>query len=141
MSKSGPIILIEDDKDDRAFLESTLKQLGVRNKLVWFDNINEGYDYLLQTEESIFLIFSDINLHGKNGLEFKRKIDSTPELRKKSIPFVFYSTSAHQRDINEAFTQMTVQGFFKKGLDIQESSHIMKVIIDYWTLCKHPNTQ
>jgi len=141
MSKSGIILIVEDDIDDRAFLKSVFKKLDITNEIVWFDNTDDTLNFLRKTTRSIFLIFSDINLPGKNGLEFKRIIDATPKLRKKSIPFVFYSTAAHQRDINEAYTQMTVQGFFKKGLDTSETENIIKTIFDYWSLCKHPNTQ
>jgi response regulator RpfG family c-di-GMP phosphodiesterase len=140
MSKSGMLIIVEDDVDDREFLANVLDKIGIKNEILWFDNTNDALGFLLTTTRSIFIIFSDINLPGKNGLEFKRTIDNTPKLRKKSIPFVFYSTAAHQRDINEAYTEMTVQGFFKKGMDTSETESIMKIIFDYWTLCKHPNT-
>jgi response regulator RpfG family c-di-GMP phosphodiesterase len=141
MSKSGDIVIVEDDIDDRIFLQNVFDKLNIENEIIWFDNTDDTLNFLSKTTRSIFLIFSDINLPGKNGLELKRTIDTTPKLRKKSIPFVFYSTAAHQRDINEAYTEMTVQGFFKKGLDTSETENIIKTIFDYWTLCKHPNTQ
>lgn len=140
MIKPGTIILVEDDKDDKMFFEEVVKDLGIKNEIKWFDNTEDAIHFLKTTKKSIFLIFSDINLPGKNGLEFKRFIDYDPKLRKKSIPFVFYSTSAFQQDVNEAYTEMTVQGFFRKGSDIQESTRTIKVIFEYWSLCKHPNT-
>jgi hypothetical protein len=51
---------------------------------------------------------------------------------------VFYSTLTSQADINEAYTQMTVQVFFK-GNSFEEAKKDIKLIIDYWKLCKHPN--
>jgi CheY-like chemotaxis protein len=141
MSKSGPILVVEDDEDDKLMFEDAVKDLGYTNIIVWHDNTDDAYDYLQNTNDSIFIIFSDINLPGKNGLEFKRKIDNTPELRKKSIPFVFYSTSAKQQDINEAYTQMTVQGFFKKGRDYNGIKSTIGLILEYWKACSHPNTQ
>jgi response regulator RpfG family c-di-GMP phosphodiesterase len=141
MSKSGMLVIVEDDLDDQIFLSGVLKKIGIENEIAWFDNTDDALNFLLTTTRSLSIIFSDINLPGKNGLEFKRTIDSTPKLRKKSIPFVFYSTAANQKDVNEAYTNMTVQGFFKKGMDTSETEMIMKIIFDYWTLCKHPNTQ
>jgi response regulator RpfG family c-di-GMP phosphodiesterase len=141
MSKSGPIIVVEDDADDQAFLQAVFHKLNLPNEIIWFDNTLEAYDFLMATQRIIFIIFSDINVPGRNGLEFKKSIDATPKLRKKSIPFVFYSTVANRKDVIEAYTQMTVQGFFKKGLDTEETEKIIKVIIDYWMLCKHPNVQ
>jgi len=140
MSKTGPILIIEDDEDDKNLLELAVKELGHFNPIVWFDNTDSALDYLCNTHQAPFVIFSDINLPGKNGLEFKTKIDTDPVLRKKSIPFIFYSTSGHQRDVNEAYTQMTIQGYFKKGNDFDATKKIIGVILNYWSICLHPNT-
>lgn len=139
MSKKGPILIIEDDKEDKEILEDVLRDLGVKNQLVWLENTQEAYDYLQQADEAMFIIFCDINLPGKNGLELKEKIDARPELRKKSIPFIFYSTSASQKDVNDAYSKMTIQGFFQKRNDYGDMKKDIKLILDYWTLCKHPN--
>jgi len=141
MAKPGTVILVEDDIDDKRFFEDTLKEIGLNYDIAWFETTYDALEFLRTTKKPIFLIFSDINLPGKNGLEFKRTIDEDPKLRKKSIPFVFYSTSAYQQDVNEAYTKMTVQGFFKKGNDLTETAHTLKLIFDYWTLCKHPNAR
>ena len=139
MSKSGPILIIEDDREDKEMLEDVLQDLGIKNRIVWLENTAEAYNFLQQEQEAMFIIFCDINLPGKNGLELKKKIDDIPELRKKSIPFIFYSTSANQKDVNDAYSKMTIQGFFQKGSDYQEMKKVIKLIVDYWTMCKHPN--
>lgn len=141
MSKSGPILIIEDDTDDKLMFEEVVNSIGYSNKIVWYDNTDDAMNYLETTTDSIFIIFSDINLPGRNGLDFKKKIDSNPELRKKSIPFVFYSTSARQQDIDEAYSKMTVQGFFKKPRDYKEVKESIALILEYWKHCKHPNLQ
>lgn len=141
MSKYGPILIIEDDADDKNLFEDVVKDLQYSNRIISYDNTDDAYEYLDNTDDSIFIIFSDINLPGKNGLDLKKKIDSVPHLREKSIPFVFYSTSAHQQDVNEAYSKMTVQGFFKKGRSYEEAKAMLKLIFDYWKMCKHPNIQ
>lgn len=140
MSKNGPIILIEDDADDKAIFEMIIRDLNIPNPVIWFDNTLATYKFLCTTEDSPFLIFCDINLPGQNGLEFKKQIDEIPELRKKSIPFMFFSTTATQEDVNEAYTQMTVQGFFKKGYDYEGMKNMISTIFEYWSICRHPNT-
>lgn len=141
MSKSGVIVIIEDDLDDRKFLGEIIKELNVTNELKWFETSEEALDFISTTFQSIFIILSDVNLPGKSGLEFKKTLDDHPELRRKSIPFIFYSTAANQDDVNEAFLTMTTQGFFKKGPDYENAKNAIKVILDYWRLCRHPNTQ
>lgn len=139
MSKTGPIILIEDDEDDKHIFETIVKDLGYKNLILWHKNAGEAFEYLCATTDSPFVIFSDVNLPGLNGLDFKAKIDDVPELRKKSIPYIFYSTSANQHDVNRAYTQMTIQGFFKKEGDYEVMKNNIKVILEYWTVCRHPN--
>jgi CheY-like chemotaxis protein len=139
MSKSGAVVIIEDDEDDKEIFELIMRELGIRNKIEWFPETQSAFTFLATNGKSIFLIFCDINMPGKNGLEFKRDIDADPELRRRSIPFIFYSTAANQEDINEAYVNMTVQGFFQKSSDYGQVKKILQIIFDYWANCKHPN--
>ena len=138
--KTGPIILIDDDGDDKDVFHDILKDLKVSNPLIWFKNCDDAFSYLKTTSEQPFIIFCDLNLPGLPGIECKRQIDDDKELRKKSIPFVFCSTTADQKTVNEAYTKMTVQGFFQKKNTYSELRETIKVIVDYWEECKHPNS-
>jgi response regulator RpfG family c-di-GMP phosphodiesterase len=139
MAKEGPIILIEDDADDKGIFSDVLNDLQVENKLIWFNRSDDAFDYLQTTTDQPFVIFSDVNLFGQNGIELKRRIDNDHKLRKKSIPFVFYSTYVDQQMVNEAYTKMTVQGFFQKCDIYEEIKASIKLILDYWRNCRHPN--
>ena len=130
--KSGPIIVIDDDTDDKDIFESALKELAVENKRLLFTSCNDAFDYLKRTDEQPFIIFCDVNIPGLTGIEFKRQIDESPSLRKKSIPFIFYSTAIDQPTVNKAYTQMTVQGFFRKKDRYEEVKKDIKLILDYW---------
>ena len=138
--RSRPIILVEDDDDEKEILSEVLSELNLSNKIIWFKNCPEAWQYLITTSDAPFIIICDINLPLQSGIEFKRQIDLSPEMRRKSIPFVFYSTSASQKLVNEAYTQYTVQGFFKKEQDFEEIKNHMRLIMGYWAICKHPNT-
>ena len=139
--KSGPIILIEDDADDKDVFQDILKDLKIATPVVWFRNCDEAFSYLKTTSEQPFLIFCDVNLPGLSGIECKRKIDGDKELRKKSIPFVFCSTVVHQKTVNEAYTKKTVQGFFQKKNTYGELKETIKLIVAYWEECRHPNSK
>ncbi len=141
MSKSGPIVLVEDDPDDKELFECIVKELNIQNKIEWFVDAERAYAYLDDTSEPIFLIFCDINMPGKNGLDFKREIDLNPTLRRKIIPFIYLSTAATQKDVDTAYIELTIQGFFKKGNNYEEMKSLLKRIFDYWMHCKHPNSQ
>jgi DNA-binding NarL/FixJ family response regulator len=66
------------------------------------------------------------------------EINNDERLRKKSIPFVFFSTNAHHDTVIQAY-DLTVQGYFLKSATLRELEDTLAMIINYWTLCKHPN--
>lgn len=138
---SGPIIIVEDDEDDKDMIEEVLKELSIPNKTIWFTRCSNAFEYLKNNDEQPLVIFSDINLPGLSGIEFKRQIDAHKELRKKSIPFVFFSTTADKNTVNEAYTEMTIQGYFQKANSYNETKNMVRTILEYWTICKHPNTK
>jgi len=140
MSKNGNILIVEDDIDDKELLEDLIVDLGITNTIIWKPNGAEAFSFLCTTTEPMFIIFSDINMPIMNGLELKRKIDADKELRRKSIPFVFYSTAASKQAVNEAYTELTIQGFFIKGSDYNKTKNVVNNIIQYWKECIHPNT-
>jgi response regulator RpfG family c-di-GMP phosphodiesterase len=140
MGKPGPIILIDDDPEDEELLREVLHKLGIPNELIHFEVCSKAWVYLKTTQDNPFLIISDVNLPIQSGIEFKRQIDEDPQLRSKSIPFVFLSTSIDQHSVNMAYKEMTVQGFFKKPNSFNELTAVIKLLMDYWKLCRHPNS-
>ena len=139
MATGGPIIIVEDDEDDKSIFHEALEELCITNKLIWFTNGPDAFEYLKVTKDKPLIIFSDVNLPKQNGIEFKRHVDNDQHLRLKSIPFVFFSTSVEQSAVNEAYRQLTVQGFFQKSYKFQEIKHTINLIIEYWKTCRHPN--
>lgn len=139
--KTGPIILIDDDQDDKDVFQDILNDLKVSNPLVWFQNCDDAFSYLKTTPDQPFIIFCDLNLPGIQGIACKRQIDDNKELRNKSIPFVFCSTTVDQKTVDDAYTQMTVQGFFQKKNSYNELKETIKLIVAYWEECKHPNSK
>ncbi|HTM91833.1 MAG TPA: response regulator [Flavisolibacter sp.] len=137
MLKKGPIIIIEDDADDQELMNEIFRELQVPNLVKFFNSCVQAFDYLLTTIEKPFLIISDINLPAMTGLEFYKKIMSNDVLRVRTIPFIFLTTSSDRQTIAQAF-EMPVQGFFVKPSSIPELKDMMRMIIDYWKICRHP---
>lgn len=135
---SGPIIYVEDDMDDRIIFKEILSQIGVTNELLFFDNGKEFLNFLYKAEVQPLLIVSDINMPVMNGIELRKNIVEDDRLMEKSIPFIFFTTSINTKEIKLAYN-LTVQGYFKKPTDIAEMKANLKMIIDYWCICKHPN--
>lgn len=139
MTQSGPIIIIDDDADDQEMIGKAIKETGVSNEIIYLNNGAEALQFLMTTTLQPFIILCDVNMPKLNGIELKMRIDENKELRKKSIPFIFFSTSANKMAVSLAYTKMTVQGFFEKNENYKELVRTLKVIVDYWGECKHPN--
>lgn len=138
MPKSGPIIIIEDDADDQELLKDVFRELQTPNIIRFFDSCSHALNYLMTTIEKPFLIISDINLPAMSGLELCREIFVNESLKMKSIPFVFLTTSSDQNLIAQAY-KMFVQGFFVKPSSMQELRDTVRMIVDYWRVCRHPS--
>ena len=135
---NGPIILVEDDQDDREILEEVFESLHITNKLIFFSDGQAALDYLMTTTDHPFIILTDVNLPKMRGTELLQNINENEYLRKKSIPFIFLTTSADPASVRDAYEQM-VQGFFQKEHRYEQVKKIIKLIVEYWTFCKHPN--
>lgn len=139
MHKNGPIIIIEDDADDQELLKEIFKELHISNILRFFDSCLHAFDYLVTTVEKPFLIISDINLPAMTGMELCKMILENKSVKMKSIPFVFLTTTSDQNVIIQAY-KMFVQGFFVKPSSIKELKEMIRMIVDYWKICRQPYT-
>lgn len=69
MNKNGPIIIIEDDPDDKDFFNIVFKELNYPNKVEYFTSGKKALEYLNRTDITPFMILSDINMPELNGFE------------------------------------------------------------------------
>lgn len=138
MNKTGPIIIIEDDIDDQEVLEDIFKELNYENKLIFFGDSEEALNYLIETSIEPFLVISDINMPKLSGLELREKVINNEDLRLKSIPYLFFSTSAEQKHVIDAYSR-SIQGFFIKPGRYEKLKHMMMKIVEYWQECESPN--
>jgi|SRR5919202_377470 CheY-like chemotaxis protein len=140
MSKQGPILLIEDDEDDQLLISQAIESLAISNPIQIFHNGQEALEYLEVTRQQPFLILCDINMPRLNGLELRAKINQSMYLREKAIPFVFLTTTASMESIREAYHE-SVQGFYQKATSIAGLKKQVRLIVEYWQNCLHPNSQ
>ena len=139
MSIKGPIIFVDDDADDQFIYEEIFRKLGLNNNLKFFHRAQSALAYLRDTPDKPFIIFCDINMPEMDGLELRKTINREEQLRRKSIPFVFFSTAATPLQVRAAY-DLTVQGFFLKEGSFADAEATFRLIIDYWAKCQHPNS-
>ncbi|MEX1240562.1 MAG: response regulator [Cyclobacteriaceae bacterium] len=138
VNKSGPIIIIEDDADDQDVLTEIFKKLNYPNKVLFFFDGQEALDFINDTNDSPFLILSDINMPKLNGFALREKLKTDAKLNIKCIPYLFFSTVSNQKSVIEAYS-LSVQGFFVKQNSMLELEKTIFSIMEYWRRCAAPN--
>ena len=138
MNRRGPIVIIEDDIDDQELFQEAFKSLNYQNEVIFFGDGDAALKYLTETEVEPFIMFSDINMPILSGIELREKIHQNEQLRLKSIPFLFFSTSAEQKHVVDAYSK-SVQGFFVKPSSFSGLKETLKIILEYWLKCVSPN--
>ena len=138
MSKNQPILIVEDDTDDQEILREVFHGLAIPNDLKIFNRCLDLLDYLRTTTDKPLIILTDVNLPVMSGLEMRAEICKDDYLRLKSIPFVFLTTSNDKQAIVKAY-ELEVQGYFVKENNFPAIQSMIKQIIDYWKVCRHPN--
>ncbi len=140
MNKNGPIIVIEDDEDDREFMKDVFIDLDYKNEIIFFEDGHLALHFLTHEKIEPFIIISDINMPVLNGMALKEEIQKNENLRLKCIPYLFFTTSANQEHVIDAYSK-SVQGFFIKPNSMIKLKAIIKKIIEYWQECESPHYQ
>ena len=112
-NKNGPVIVIEDDRDDQEFLVEIFQKLNYQNEILFFSDGEEALKHINDTNDLPFLILSDINMPKLNGFALREKLRMDEKLSNKCIPYLFFSTAVNQKSVIDAYSQ-SAQGFFVK---------------------------
>ena len=138
MNKKGAIIIVEDDIDDQEMFSEVFKELDYKNEIVFFNDGQEALTYLTAKTTEPFIVFSDINMPKLNGIELRNQIHENEDIRIKTIPYLFFTTSAEQEAVIDAYSK-SIQGFFIKPSSFQDLKSIVQIIVEYWQKCESPN--
>ncbi|MBK5272495.1 MAG: response regulator [Bacteroidia bacterium] len=96
------ILLADDDESDRFLFMEAFEELKIKTIVHTVNNGMQLMDYLTKENNPLpYLLFLDLNMPRKNGLECLKEIRGNPKLRDISI--AIYSTSASEKDIGETF--------------------------------------
>ena len=96
------IVLVDDDEDDRDFFREAIEEIDMENTLSMFGNGQEFMDYVsIPNQKLPQIVFLDLNMPIKNGLECLAEIKENNLLNKLSV--AIYSTSSSEDDIERTF--------------------------------------
>ena len=96
------IVLVDDDEDDRSFFKEAIDEIEINTSLSMFTNGQEFIDYITVPDQALpQVVFLDLNMPIKNGMECLEEIKENKLLSKFSV--AIYSTSSSEQDIENTF--------------------------------------
>lgn len=135
--EQNPILIVDDDQDDLDLIRDAARHLNITRPVLFFRSGEELEDYLKADLMPPFLIICDVNLVNGDGFAVKERITGNKAIRYKGVPFIYWSTSASEKQIQYAY-DLPAQGFFFKPTDFESLCDTFQTILLYWQKSQHP---
>jgi CheY-like chemotaxis protein len=129
------ILLADDDLSDQEIFKNALKSAKFKSKVNILNNGVELINYLNSKNNLPDVIFLDINMPLKNGLECLQEIRS--EERFKELIIVMFSNTTSQQKIVESF-EKGANVYLSKSHSKEKLHKAIQKIIMYTHLYKTP---
>lgn len=95
-------MLADDDEDDRLFFKEAFEEVKIKYTISAFNDGEQLMEYLYQENNPLpDIIFLDLNMPRKSGIECLKEIRANERLKKISV--AIYSTSSSEQDIEDTF--------------------------------------
>ena len=121
------IALADDDEDDRLFFTEAFEELKIKSKVLLFKDGIELMEYLNDSTNTLpNLLFLDLNMPKKSGLECLKDIKTTDRL--SDIAIAIYSTSASEEDIENTFV-IGANVYIKKPNDFEKLKKVLSEVV------------
>lgn len=120
------ILLAEDDQDDRRFFKKVFDSLKIKHTLSMCE---DGIELMAILDDSHILphiIFLDINMPGKSGMECLKAIRSNSRMRETTV--AMYSSMSSPSTVEDAFIS-GANIFIKKPGDFEELKKILSEVM------------
>ena len=122
------VLLADDDDDDRLFFKDAIEVVKVKTSVAMVNDGVELMDYLNDSETRLpNLLFLDLNMPRKDGMECLKEIRSNHKL--KDICIAIYSTSSLEKDIEETFIK-GANIYIKKPNDFEKLKDVLEKVIN-----------
>lgn len=120
------LVLAEDDQDDRLLFKKVFDSVKLENTLTVCEDGSGLMTYLNFTDNLPHIIFLDLSMPGKSGMECLREIKRNPKLR--DVTIAIYSSTAVPAVVSEAF-MLGANVYIKKPDDFNDLKRILSEVI------------
>lgn len=121
------VMLADDDEDDRLFFREAFEEIKIKTSVSTLNNGIELMEYLNKPDIILpHILFLDLNMPGKTGLDCLREIKANKTF--KDIAIAIYSTSSSDEDVEETFVQ-GANVYIKKPHDFVTLKSILSEVI------------
>ena len=132
-----PILMVDDDQDDRMMTEKALRKNRVINPILFLADGEELMDYLkrkgkfsnAETSPRPCFILLDLNMPRMDGRKALLFLKADPDLKK--IPVVVLSTSSAEEDILRSYN-LGANSFITKPVHFDGLVATMESLKNYW---------
>lgn len=121
------IMLADDDEDDRLFFEEAFEEVKIKYRITTFNDGEQLMEHLYDEENPLpDIIFLDLNMPRKSGIECLKEIRANERLRRISV--AIYSTSSSEQDIEDTFVS-GANVYIKKPNDFNMLKKILSDVV------------
>lgn len=128
------VLIVENDPAAARLTKEAFREAGLMQAVLSVPDGDEALAYLRRKEKykdhpHPDIIFLDLHLPKKSGLEVLHEIKTNPRL--KITPVVVVSGSADPKEIREAY-ELHASCYIRKPNDLYQFLHFVKVCYEFW---------
>jgi CheY-like chemotaxis protein len=132
-----PILIAEDDADDRYLLQTAFSEIGYLEKIDFVENGIEVLNYLdtnythNNSDERALpgFILLDLNMPKKDGREVLKELKSHPVFKK--IPVIVFTTTKNEIEIKRCY-ELGANSYVIKPISFDALLKVVENIRSYW---------
>ena len=128
MKQEPLLLLLEQDLDDKAFLETILNDFPYNNNIRFFEKSADLLQFLKGYKEKA-LILLDFNTYPESAIELLPKLKNDSHL--SAFPVIVFGESEQAGDIQKCY-QLGASSYIVKSNEVQDIKAKMNVFFQYW---------
>lgn len=130
MDKKGPIIIIEENIEDRQLFAQLFQELSINNELLYFDTLQEADQELVVSNKKPFIFFANILQLQEDSKH--QNLEHHKDISQKSdSPCLFYSVLFPNCFIIDTYSVPT-QSYFINPYSEEKFKQVLDSIIKFW---------